>query len=346
MNMHFALPLVIFATTLSGPSVSAQQAPEPPSPIRPLQPNDLLAKDIACTVNDRVITREEVDFVLAPFQEQLVAEFPSRGEKFEAKLKEARDRVIQELINRQIIHDELVKLGASIKPDLIDEEIKLKIRENYNGDEAKFREEIERIGFTLDRYRELIRGKLEMWAIRPLLFSDVPPPSPKEIEKEYEEVKALYRDTSKDVISFRKILIPSSNPANPAVTPESQLLLAKDLVRQLKEGKDFSELAKTHSKDAFAANGGLQENVPRPDLEPKFASILFEASVGEVLGPLLFTSGAVIVIPVKIEFAPSPPLDDEMRSKIEQRVQHKKTSALYEKWIGNQRKQAIIKIKD
>lgn len=183
MNMHFALPLVIFATTLSGPSVSAQQAPEPPSPIRPLQPNDLLAKDIACTVNDRVITREEVDFVLAPFQEQLVAEFPSRGEKFEAKLKEARDRVIQELINRQIIHDELVKLGASIKPDLIDEEIKLKIRENYNGDEAKFREEIERIGFTLDRYRELIRGKLEMWAIRPLLFSDVPPPSLKKLRR-------------------------------------------------------------------------------------------------------------------------------------------------------------------
>jgi parvulin-like peptidyl-prolyl isomerase len=239
-----------------------------------------------------------------------------------------------------------VKLGASIKPDLIDEDIKLMIRDIFNGDEAKFREEIERSNFTLDRYRELTRAKLEMRAIRNLLFTDVPPPSPKEIENEYEEVKALFRDTSKDVVSFRKILIPSSNPANPAVTPESQLLLAKDLVRQLSEGKDFSELAKSHSKDAFAANGGLQENVPRPDLEPDFASILFEATVGEVLGPLSFTSGLVIVIPVKIEFAPSPPLDDEMRAQIEQRVQRKKTSALYEKWIEKQRKQAIIKIQD
>lgn len=346
MNMHFALPLVIFATTLSGPSVTAQQASEPPPPIRPLQPNDLLAKNIACTVNDRVITREEVDFFLAPIQAQLVAQFPGRGAYFEAKLKEARDGVIRDLIDRQIMSDEFAKLGASIKPGLIDEEIKRAIRDAFNGDEAKFRENIERNGFTLDQYREFTRGRFEMQAIRTLLFTDEPPPSPKEIENEYEEVKASFRDTSKDVISFRKILIPSSNPANPAATPESQLLLAKDLVRQLSEGKDFSELAKSHSTDAFAANGGLQENVPRPDLDSGFASILFEATVGEVLGPLSFPSGFAIVIPVKIEFGPPPPFDDNVRAKIEQRVQHKKTSALYEKWIENRRKRAIIKIQD
>ena len=337
MNRRLTLTLVILAANLSGPSVAAQQAP----PTRPQQPSEPMAENIAAKVNGRVITRDQVNFMLAPLQAQLGSRFPRRGAEFERQLTAAREGIVQELIDRQILLDEFEKLVASTKPSSINEEIKRQIRELFNGDEAKFREELERSSLTMDRYREMTHEKMVVQAMRSLLFSDAPPPLPNEIENEYKEMKASLRDMSKDVISFRKIFIPSADAQNPSLTPESQLLLAENLVSQLGEGKDFSELAKSYSRDALAANGGLHENVPRADLDPEFAAVIFEAPVGKVLGPLLDPRGFTIAIPIKIEFGPSPPLEDDVREMIKQRVNRKKTSALYDNWIENRRKRAI-----
>jgi peptidyl-prolyl cis-trans isomerase SurA len=339
MNPRLVLPLVIFAAVLSEQGASAQQAP-PQRPSGPIEVNGIAAK-----VNGRVITTNQVNFMLAPVYAQLVTQFPRRGAQFDAKFNETKGNIIQELIDRQIILDEFKQLGASIKPNLIDEEIKRQMRELYNGDEVKFREELKRSRLTMDGYREMTREKMVVQAMRAQQFSDAPPPLPNEIEKEYAEIKSSLRDVSKDVISFQKIFIPASDPENPLATPETQLALSESVATKLGEGQDFTELAKTYSKDAFAEEGGLQQNVPRLDLSPEFAAIIFDAPVGKIVGPLLDPQGFTIIKPIKIELGPSPPLDDKTREMIEQRVSKKKTSAQYERWIESKRKRAIIDIK-
>jgi parvulin-like peptidyl-prolyl isomerase len=296
-------------------------------------------------VNGRVITTNQVNFMLAPVYAQLVTQFPRRGAQFDAKFNETKDNIIQELVDRQIILDEFKQLGASIKPNLIDEEIKRQMRELYNGDEVKFREELKRSRLTMDGYREMTREKMVVQAMRAQQFSDAPPPLPNEIEKEYSEIKSSLRDVSKDVISFQKIFIPASDPENPLATPETQLALSESVAAKLAAGEDFGALAKTYSKDAFAEDLGLQQNVPRMDLSPEFAAIIFDAPVGKIVGPLLDPQGFTIIKPTKIELGPSPPLDDKTREMIEQRVSKKKTSAQYERWIESKRKRAIIDIK-
>lgn len=339
MNPRLALPLVISGAIFAATAASAQQA-LPQRPAGPVEVNGIAAK-----VNGRVITKNQVSFMLAPVFAQLATQFPRRGPQFEAKFKETKANIVQELVDRQIILDEFKQLGASIKPNLIDEEIKRQMRELYNGDEVKFREELKRSRLTMEGYREMTREKMVVQAMRAQQFSDAPPPLPNEIEKEYSEIKASLRDVTKDVITFQKIFIPASDPQNRLATPETQLALSEDVARQAAEGKDFTELAKTYSKDAFAEAGGLQENVPRTDLSPEFAAIIFDAPVGKTTGPLLDPQGFTLVKPIKIDLGPSPPLDDKIRELIEQRVSKKKTSAQYERWIESKRKRAIIDIK-
>lgn len=301
---------------------------------------------IAAKVNGRVITRNEVSMLLSPIFAQLSAQFPRRGPQFEAKFKEARSKVMQELIDRQIILDEFKQLGASIKPHVVDEEVKRQMRELYNGNEEKFREELKRSRLTMEGYREMTREKLVVQAMRAQQFADAPPPLPNEIQQEYNEVKRTLRDTTKDVITFQKIFIPAVDKDNPVSTPETQLTLAEDIAKQVSEGKDFAELAKANSKDAFADKGGLQENVPRIDLSPEFAAIIVDAPESKVIGPLLDPQGFTIVKVIKIEYGPSPSLsDDKVRQMIEERVRKKKTSAQYERWIESRRKRAMIDIR-
>lgn len=312
-----------------------------PLPAGPIEVNGIAAK-----VNGRVITKNQVSFMLAPVFAQLVTQFPRRGPQFEAKFRETKANVIQELIDRQIILDEFKQLGAFIKPNLIDDEIKRQMRDLYNGDEAKFREELKRSRLTMEGYREMTKEKMVVQSMRAQQFADAPPPLPNEVQKEYSEVRSSLRDVTKDVLTFQKIFIPASDPANPVATPETQLALSEDIARQLGEGKDFAELAKAYSKDAYAETGGLQENVPRTDLSPEFAAIIVDAPVEKIVGPLLDRQGFTIVKPIKIVLGPSPALDNKVREMIEERVRRKKTNEQYERWIKSKRTRAMIDIRD
>lgn len=341
MKTRCALALILAGPFFVTSGVSAQQAPPPPRmPSGPIEVNGIAAK-----VNGKVITKNEVSFMLSPRYAQLVAQFPRRGPQFETLFKEAKAAIVQELIDREIIMDEFKQLGASIKPSIVDEEIKRQMRELYNGDEAKFREELKRSRLTMEGYREMTKDKMIVQSMRSRQFSDAPPPLPSEIQREYNEVKSTLRDVSKDVISFQKIFIPATDPQDPSAIPESQLSRAEELAKQLSEGKDFTELAKANSKDAYADKGGIQENVPRTDLSAEFAAIIFDAPAGKIIGPLLDPQGFTIVKTLKIELGPPPPLDDKLRQMLEERVHRKKTSVQYDRWIESKRKKAMVDLR-
>lgn len=344
INPRFALAVVISGAIYTGLNAQAPQAPPAPRP--PTRSGPIEVNGIAAKVNGKVVTKNQVSFMLAPVYAQLVTQFPRRGPQFEAKMNEAKNGIIRELIDRRIILDEFKQLGATIKPYIIDEEVKRQMRDLYNGDEKKFREELKRSRLTMDGFREMTREKIVVQEMRALQFSDAPPPLPNEIQKEYNEAKPMLRDVTKDVLTFQKIFIPASDLQNPLATPETQLALAEDIANQLAKGKDFSELAKSNSKDAFAEAGGLQQNVPRTDLSPEFAAIVVEAPVGKILGPLLDRQGFTIVKPIKVALGPSPALTDKIRATMEERVRRKKTSAQYERWIEGKRKRAMIDIRE
>ncbi len=312
------------------------------SPIAPAQPVEVNA--IAAKVNGRVITVNQVNFLLAPIYAQLVTQYPRRGPQFEAEFIEARNNIIQELVDREIILDEFKQKGATIRPHIIDEEVKRQMRELFGGDEAKFRDELKRSRLTMEGFRQMTEEKMIVQAMRAQQFTDAPPPLPSEVRSEYQAIRNELRDKTQDKVDFQKIFIPSVDPQSPGTTPDSQLDLAEKVANQIREGADFAELARTHSRDAFANDGGVQKEVARLDLSPEFATIVIDAPVGKLIGPLLDPAGFTIVQTLKLHPGPVPSFES-VREQVEERVRRKKTSAQYERWIESRRKRAMIEIR-
>jgi len=339
--------LLPFTLALAGAQEPVENPAEPDIEPPRISSGLVEVNRLAASVNGLPITAKEVGVMLAPEIGRLSAEFPRRGPEFERQLKEARDRVLQELVDRQLImseFSELQKEGARLPDRVVDQEIKRQVQELYNGDMQQLREELAKARMGMASYRELTRDKLIVQAMRQEKFRDAPPPLPSEVRQEYAEAKSNLRDTSQDVITFRKIFLPRLDPSNPLATPDSQLALAESIAEELRDGADFAELARAHSQDAFADQGGLQEDVPRPDLSPEFAAILFDAEIGKVVGPLQDRAGFTIAIVDEIKEGPPPPLS-EVRELIEQRVRAKKTSERYDTWIEQLRRQAMIDIR-
>ena len=343
MNFRFAWLALLAAT---GPS-SAQQppaAPAQPGPPAPASGGAFEVNAIAAVVNGRPISKSKLGFMLAPTYRQLAAQFPRRGPEFERQALEAREKLLQELIDREIIlseFKELEKKGANLPSHMVEREIDRQIRENYNGNEASFEQELKRVGMSREAYRRMTKDQLIVQAMRSEHFSDAPPPLPGEVSKEYAEIKDTLRDVTKDKITFHKIFLPRQDPENPLSTPESQLALAEQLVVEINNGTDMAELAKKHSRDAFASEGGFQKDYPRIDLAPEFAAIIFGHKEGELVGPLEDPAGFTIVKIVEISPGPAPSLN-EVKEMLEERVRRKKTSAAYEKWIEGRRRNAVI----
>ena len=98
-------------------------------------------------------------------------------------------------------------------------------------------------------------------------------------------------------------------------------------------------MAKRYSKDLYAEKGGDWPVTERSTLSPESAAIIFGAQPGEIIGPLVDSTGFTIVLVEKKELAPPPPL-----SAIKEQIDIMARNKRYKKWVERLRKKAIVKI--
>ncbi|MFK7909673.1 MAG: peptidylprolyl isomerase [Akkermansiaceae bacterium] len=300
---------------------------------------------IAATVNGKVITTNEVNFHLAPYREQLSAQMPRKDSQYYSLLKKARNEILDNLIERELILSEFNRnMKGNIPSHAIDKEITRQIRELYNNNRKEFNKSLKESGVTLQQHRRETEKKLIVQAMRAQQFRNAIPPLPNEVKAEFNKNRIKMRDITGDAIEFHKIYIPKGDPANPLINAKTQLQLAERLVKELKNGADFEALAKEHSQDAYATEGGKVEKTKRTDLSPAFAAIMMETPKGKILGPLEDGRGYTIVRLDKKHYGPTPPLS-KVRKAIEGRVRARKNKAKHDRWMKRLRQNAMIRKK-
>ncbi len=302
---------------------------------------------IAAKVNGRVITKNEVNYHLTPYRQQLSASIPRKGPQYYKLLRKAKNEILENLIERELILShfrERTNGNGRIPSHMIDQEIKRQIRELYNNNRSAFNKSLRQAGITPAQHRRETEKKLIVQAMRAQQFKNAVPPLPNEVAAEYRKHRTKMRDITGDALQFHKIYIPKIDPQNPLVTPETQLQLAEDIVAKLKKGEDFEALAKMHSKDAWADEGGKVEKTKRTDLSPAFAAILMDTEVGKILGPLEDGRGYTIVRLDKKHYGPAPPLS-KVRKQIEARVRARKNKSKHDRWMKRLRANAMIEKK-
>jgi peptidyl-prolyl cis-trans isomerase SurA len=316
--------------------------PAPPQNKLPIGPVEV--NGIAATVNGRSVTKKEVSIMLAPIASQLIAQFPRRGPEFEKQMRETHQKIVQELIDRELVLYEFKDKGGRLPPSAINEEVERQKRDLYNGNLDRFMEDLRRSNLSMTGFRDMTHDKLVVQAMRASKFASVAPPLPAELREEYEKIKLNLRDTNGDQLTYHKIYIPAVDERNPLATPDTQLVLAEDIVKKLKAGGDFIALAKEHSRDSHAEVGGLHEKIPRTDLQPEFAALIMDPPEGTIIGPLFDAYGLTIVKVKEKKYGPVPPFES-VKEQLEQRVSRQKNSERYERWIESLRKKAMIKMK-
>lgn len=101
-------------------------------------------------------------------------------------------------------------------------------------------------------------------------------------------------------------------------------------------------MAKRYSKDLYAEKAvtGPLRNAPR---SPGIRRHHLWRTAGEIIGPLVDSTGFTIVLVEKKELAPPPPLS-AIKEQIDIMARNKRSNERYKKWVERLRKKAIVKI--
>src|SRR5687767_8380882 len=107
---------------------------------------------IPVRVNGQPIISSEVREAVQA-QEQLIRAQIRDPKVAEAKLAELRDSALYALIERQLVLSEFQKLGGTIKPEYVEDDINNIIRESFDGDRDKFVYELQKTGMSMKKFR-------------------------------------------------------------------------------------------------------------------------------------------------------------------------------------------------
>lgn len=289
---------------------------------------------IAIIVNNEIITQQEIDRMLIPVYEQYRAMY--HGDELTKKLEEARQKIIEQLIDDKLILAEARRQNIEVEEKEVD--IRVEEAARRFGSKEKFDEVLKGQRLTIREVRTRYREQLMMRRLIDQRIGSGITITPVEISAYYN--KHINEFAQPEGLKLRNILIKVKE--GPGSEKESGL--AGEISATLKGGGDFAELAKTYSEGPGAEDGGLMGYVKRGDLLPEIEKVVFALSEGEV-SDVIQTGVGYHIFKVEEKMEPRNLSITEARRDIEDAIYQEKIKEKVSGWLSGLKKNAYIAFK-
>ena len=286
------------------------------------------ADGIVAVVNDDVITRSDVERALSPLKFQYNKEGLS-GEDLTLKLEEARNKVINNMIEGKLILLEARKAGVTVSDEEVDAKIK-DVQRSFSTPE-EFETALEYEGYTINRLKEKYREQiLTSKFFRQEIFSKVLI-SPQEITGYYREHPDVLK--APEEIHVKQIVLRKEEGEEDAVQDK-----VNEIICLLQEGRDFEEV-----EDEFSGGTDLGW-IKRGELDIEVEKVVFNLPAGGYSGPVNTGSTCRIFNVEERRDARMLSLS-EAQPIIEFRLRERKAEEKFNAWIEKLKESAYISIK-
>lgn len=289
---------------------------------------------IAAVVNKKVITHSRIHAMEQEFLKQ--GRFDSTEDENARK-----EKILTFLIENELIVQKAEEYGVAVT----NEELKaalddVKKRNNlFTDDELKAA--INQQGTTWNEYLDDVRKQIK---IAKLMNSEVRSKvliSEDEVSKYFEEHRGDFQAAPAKV-HIRQIFL-SVKPDASDDDVSAILDNATRIVKELRGGADFAEMAKAHSEHPSAANGGELGTFQEGQLAAPFDAA-FDMAAGEISDPIRFDDGFHIIY-VETKTGGEENALQNARSDIRRKLFEQKADALYKEWMAELKKTAYIEIR-
>ncbi len=210
-----------------------------------------------------------------------------------ALLQQASAQIVQRLIDRRLIEDEIERENVDVTDAQIDERMQ-EVRDEFAkaseqlGEEASLEQLTQQLGISEEELRKSIAQSIAIEVI--LENRGVATPTDEEVRAFYDQNRDKFGQPEQ--IRVRHILVKVDEGADDATVAAAKTRAEKIQKEASKKGADFASLAKEKSEGPSAPEGGDLGYFPRGRMVPEFEKVAFALKKpGDVSEPVRTSFG-------------------------------------------------------
>jgi peptidyl-prolyl cis-trans isomerase SurA len=288
---------------------------------------------IAVIVNDSIITYQDVVSFIRPMADLLRSQYGRQQEVLDQKMADLRADGTEQLIERQLILHEFSTAGYQFPESIIEDNIQDRIKQNYR-DRVTFIQDLRARGKTYETFHKQQYEEIIVDAMRRRNAPQDILISPQKILDYYETNKTNF--AVGDQVKLRMIVL-NKPPGDQGAARQ----LAAEILRKIKEGAPFAEMAKIHSEGPTRNAGGDAGWAERDTLRKELADAAFSLKPGEVSHVIDLPESCWLLVAEEKRPAHIKPLAD-VRDEIERTLRLTEARRLDRRWIKRLREKAFV----
>ena len=329
-----------------------------------------VVEEIITRVNNQIITKSEYERSKDQLRDEVKQQNPNDADKV---YTDREKDVLRDLIDQQLLLDKGKDLGISGDTDLIKQldqmrkEMKLDSMEDLE-------KEAQKQGISWEDFKQNMKNKIiTQKVIGEEVGGHLSQPTKEEEQKFYDEHRSEMDQP--ESVRLAEILVapktaapatpaPAADPgASPSATPNSQPqspadeaarqaadaaalsaaeAKANDLLKQIRDGANFEDIAKKYSDGPSGADGGALGIFQRGKLAKELEDKTFSMKAGQVTDVIRTKQGYVILKVVDHQAAGVPPMKDVL-PRIQDALYYGKLQPALRAYLTKLREEAYIK---
>ncbi|MBU0715081.1 MAG: peptidyl-prolyl cis-trans isomerase [Verrucomicrobia bacterium] len=290
----------------------------------------------AAQVNDRMVTVMEVMTAMQPVERQLRE--TTQGAELDRKLEEAYEKMLQALIERELILDAFRQQKEMNLPDKIvqsrTEEI---VRTKFGNNRAAFRKALDQEGLTLEEWQANLKKSMIVAFLREREVDSKVSVSPQDVRAAYKKAGDTFR--TPEQVHLRMIMINGGKTDEEIGVKRKQ---AEDVRKRLLEGELFDDLARQVSQSTRAKDGGDWGWIDPASRRPELAAAIRALKPGDI-SDVIPAGGDLYILKVEgrrdATVIPFEKVHDTLRTELEKQ----EAKRLYDDWMTRMKQKAFIK---
>lgn len=333
---------MLFTATLFA-KAKAKAKSEPNTPeiavtAEPKKPAETTPDSVAVTVNGVDINESQIDAQLQPQLQKIGTQLP---EQYKKQLKR---QILEKMIIEELLDEKVKEAKITITEDEVMERIKeISSQQQPPLSIEDFKALVEAYGQNFDDVKSRIKKGLTYQKLMEGQWAGKIDVSDNDAQKYYDENKTKF-ETPEQVRASHILIKPAAGDPNtdPNQAKTNAKAKAEDLLKQIKNGADFTELAKANSSDSYSAvDGGDLGFFGRSQMVPVFEKVAFALKPGEVSDVVETQFGYHIIKQTGHKDANTIPFDEAKKDIVEMLTQTKKAE-FAEKYIETLKADAKI----
>jgi len=286
-------------------------AATPPAAEAPAKPIPAQLPEVIARVNGEAINKGEFEKAIKNVEGRAGGPVPA----------EQRDRIFRGVLDQLIAYRLLMQETKSRHIEIPDAEVDARIaqiKQQFPSEDV-FKQTLEKQNMTVEQLRADAKSDMQVQKMLESEVSGKVAVQPQDVTTFYEKNPDKFKQGER--VRASHILIRTPENAD-AKTKEAARAKADEVLKQVKAGKDFAELAKTNSQDpGSAANGGDLGYFQQGQMVGAFERAAFALKPGDVSDVVETPFGYHIIKVADKQAAQTVPLE-QVKPQIEQFLQN------------------------